>query len=171
MTIADQMVGMVGLLDIYAQEEGGHAVICGDLVHLWNLLFNNQQVFKILIMYNGEQSRDTFPGGAIEGRVDRHFLCVVSRGRSMVVNNRAAPLAGDFQNARPLFTIAEEVRDMCRGFLFDPAWTERPVDYKGIRPFNSGAPDLIVDALEINFSVGTQLGMIQSISDDQTVPS
>ena len=89
----------------------------------------------------------------------------------MVVNNRAAPLAADFQNARPLFTITEEVRDMCRGFEFDPAWTERPVDYKGVRPFNSGNPDLIVDAFQIEFSVGTQLGMLQAAPDDQVVPA
>lgn len=164
------MVTMQAPLNDYAQKQGGKnsCFICSDLAHAWKILYDSSQAFKILLFYAGESQRVNFPGGAITGRVDRKFNVIVSRGRSLSSTDRGLPLYDDNQNARPLFDIVDELRDLCRGFMFDPAWTERPVDYIGIRPFNVEGTGAIVDAYLIEFSVGTQLGMLESgIESDQ----
>lgn len=170
MNIKEQMLYMQGILGTITQENGGKfaCFICSDLLHAWKILFDSPSSEKVLLVYMGETCRVNFPGGAITGRVDRKFNVIVSRGRGTTSVDRGLPLVQKNQNAQPLFDIAEQYRDACRGFIFDPLWCERPVDYIGVQPFNVEGTGAIVDAYSIDFSVGTQLGMLeQGDEDDQ----
>lgn len=169
MTIKDQMKVMYGVLGNYTLSEGGKwaCFICSDLTHVWKKLFDNPNTPKLLLYYAGETQRVNFPGGSVTGRVDRKFTLVVSRGRSLSATDRGIQLIEDGPNARPLFDIVDEYRDVCRGFQFDINWTERPTDYIGTRPFSAEGPGAIVDAYAIDYSVGTQLGVIES-ADQQS---
>ena len=162
MKIADQLAGIRNVFDLWLQdsEHKGKVFICSDLYHLWGILFDNVETLKVLVMYNGETQRTTFPGGALTARVDRRFLVVISRGRGLSVVDRGLPLVASYQNARPLFDIVDEARDVCRGLIWDAAFTERPTDFDGIRPFNTEGSGMIVDAYQIEFHVGTQLFML-----------
>jgi hypothetical protein len=169
-TIKDQLGDIYSIYSTWCTGQGvGKVFICSDMYHLWAQLFNNEQAFKILVMYNGEVQRVNFPGGAITGRVDRKFLTVVSRGRGLAVVDRGLPLVSDYQNARPLFDIVDELRDLTRAIFFDPQWCERPMDYVGIRPFNTEGSGMIIDAYQIDYSVGTQLMMIAPGDTSQVV--
>jgi hypothetical protein len=159
-TIAQQMQEIIGALKPAAQAHGGDAFVCSDLVHLWKQLFDKSNSEKVLLMYNGEQIRGEFGIAACLGRVDRQFIVVVSRGRGLTVE-RGTPLIDQNQNADPMFTVVEGYRDIIRGLVTDPIWTEYPVDYIGIIPFPTGNPGLVVDAYQIQFSIGSQLQLIQ----------
>jgi len=159
-SIADQMNQIIGVLKTAAQDNGGDAFIANDLVHMWKQLFDKSNAEKVLLMYNGEQVRGEFGIAAPLGRVDRQFIVVVSRGRSLMVE-RGSPLTNQNQNAIPLFTVVEGYRDIIRGLILDPQWTEYPIDYQGVMPFPVGDGGPIIDALQIQFSVGTQLSLIK----------
>jgi hypothetical protein len=164
-SVAKMMKVMQFTLDQLAQPEG-HAFVCSDLTHLWQLLFQKDNALRILIMYNGETFRETSPGLDILGRVDRHFIVVVSRGRGLNVE-RGVPLVSDTSAGGPaLYTWVEKVRDYCRAMVFDPDWTERPVYPKNVEPFNTQGAPLIIDAYQINFDVGVQLGDLNGAGDN-----
>lgn len=161
-TIADQLVTIKSALQPFINQlDSGNAFICSDLAHLWSKLWDKSTSTKILIMYAGEDIRGPFGTAAVLGRVDRRFIVVVSRGRGINVSDRGALLYETVGNAPPLFDVVEQVRDQCRVLTFDADWCENPVDYKGVLLFAT-PPGLIIDAMQIEFSVGTQLPMVAS---------
>lgn len=136
---------------------GGNAVVCNDLTHMWAALLQGPTQLRILCVYLGETIRNTgTPGPAILGMVDRRFGIVVTRGRSLQIN-RGDSLTMDNAVGAPLFDIVEECRDICRGLLFDPAWTERTIDFSSVSTFNTEGNGVIVDAYQVDFSVGCLL--------------
>lgn len=158
-----------GYLDL--QTPKGNAFICSDLVHLWKKLFDNSSALKVLIMCNGEDIRGPFGTAAILSRVDRKFLIVVSRGRSINVLDRATALVDDDgPTGKSLFQYVEDVRDLARAAVFDENWCERPSDYKGFMPFAT-PPGMVIDAYQIDISIGTQLGEIVPSIPDAELPS
>lgn len=161
-TIASQLQIIHDKLQLYVQQlDAGNAFVCSDLAHLWAKFWDKSQGTKILIMYNGEDVRGPFGTASVLGRVDRRFIVVVSRGRGLEVTERGRPLYQTYQNEQPLFTTVEEVRDLCRTLQFDPQWCEEPIDYKGVLAFAT-PPGLIVDAMQIEFTVGTQLPVVRA---------
>lgn len=156
-TIASQFQTILQVVQPYVQQlDAGIAIVCADLVHLWANLWKQSQKTRILIMFNGEDIRGPFATASVLSRVDRKFLVVVSRGRSYNVTDRGAPLYEGIGNELPLFTVVEQVRDILRGIQWDTTWCENPDDYKGIIPFGT-PPGIVIDALQIEFSIGTNL--------------
>lgn len=164
--IKDQLNQIRDTLDEWGEENGfsGHVFVVSDIVHMWKQLFDSSQYPKLLIMYNGEQVRGEFGIAAPLARVDRRFMVVVSRGRSMNINPGDA-LTETNQNSPPLFEQVEEVRDICRAMIFDPDWNENPVDYLGVTPFPTENSGRLIDAYQIEFSIGSQLHLIVSQPD------
>ena len=168
MSITDQLNLMLEVFNVWVVDNAQpYAVeIVPDMVHMWDLLLNTSQSSRILIMYNGELIRGEFGIAAPLGRVDRRFMVVVSRGQSLTF-----PISTQYvsttQNATPFWEDVEEIRDICRALLFDPDWTERPVDYLGVTPFQTHGSGTVLDAQTIEFSVGTQLQLIKSQPDQQ----
>ena len=167
MSITDQLQLMYDTLNDWAGEGNAqnYAVqIVPDLAHMWYALLNTSQSSQILIMYNGEQIRGEFGIAAQLARVDRRFVVVVSRGQSLTF-----PLSQQYlkptQNAVPLYNDVETIRDIVRGLQFDPVTTERPVDYMGIVPFATDGSGKVMDAMQIELSVGVQLELIESTPD------
>lgn len=157
MRIADQALKLQQNLDQWIQQEGGKCIVAFDAVHMWSLLLSRPGTIRIVVAYDGESPRETFPGGSITGRVDRRFLIGVSRGRGLNPN-RGDNLIGLSGGGRPLFEFTEEVAALCRGIIMDPMTTERPVEYKGITRLD--IPGMIVDAFQIEISIGTQLPIV-----------
>jgi hypothetical protein len=167
-TIRSQLQFIYDTFTIWANTNGqAYSVeVVPDMVHMWEQLLNTSQSSRILIMYNGELIRGEFGIAAPLGRVDRKFMVVLSRGQSLTF-----PIATQYlqttQNAKPLYEDVEEVRDICRALIFDPNWCEQPVDYLGTTPFPTDGSGRVLDAVSIEFSVGTQLGLIVSQPDQQ----
>lgn len=143
----------------------GQAFVVSDLQHLWKLLFNKSSGLKVLIMYAGEEIRQVFEGAAILGRVDRRWIVVVSRGRGLYVE-RGISLTDDNQGGEPLFNLVEQARDIVRALMLNPASTERPIDYTRIIQFPTEGTGMIIDAYQIEFTIGTQLQMVKSTPDN-----
>ena len=156
MSIKAQLLAIELLFNAMVAQVGGAVFICSDLVHLWQVLFDNSQGIKILLMFNGEQVRGDLATASPLARVDRQFLIVVSRGRSMGLNPGDAMVEA-VGNAPPMFEVMDVCRDWVRGIQFDPNTCEMPVDYHGMTPFHTEGSGRIVDAYQIMFSVGTQL--------------
>lgn len=135
----------------------GKAFVAADAVHAWNLVFQKSTGLRVIVLYNGENARNNFEGGSITGRVDRKFLVIVTRGRGFAAE-RGDTLTETVGNAEPLYNLVEQARDVCRSLVFDWNFCENPIDYIGIVPFPV-PPELIVDAYQVEFSVGTQLGL------------
>jgi hypothetical protein len=164
-SVAKMLKTMQVTFDALAAPEG-HAFVCSDLTHLWQLLFQKDNALRILIMYNGETFRETSPGLDILGRVDRHFMVVVSRGRGLNVE-RGVPLYTDTSAGGPaLYSWVEKVRDYCRALIFDSEWTEQPTYPKSVEPFNTQGAPLIIDAYTVHFDVGVQLGQLNGPGDN-----
>ena len=167
MSIKEQLKLMY---DVFTQWAGqGNAQnysvqVVPDPVHMWSALLNTSQSSCILIMYNGEQVRGEFGIAAPLARVDRRFVVVVSRGQSLTF-----PISKQYlestQNAVPLYDDVDTIRDIVRALEFDPQWTERPVDYLGVVPFPTDGSGRVLDAVQIEFSVGVQLDLIKSTPD------
>ena len=132
----------------------GFLLIASDLQHAWNFCQSNENAPKFIAVYNGEQIRGDFSVAARNHRVDMQFSLVISRNRALTPD-RAMSLSQDTGNARPLWSIVSEARDLIRG-LVSQEFVEWPVDYKGINQWDVG-PAWIVDAYVINFSIPADL--------------
>jgi hypothetical protein len=161
-TIQAQLVGLTSPQD--------QAFVVGDMSEIYRQLFIRSTGLRILIAYTGETIREHFPGPSVTARVDRKFIAVVTRGRSLNLNagdslTDATP-AGD-----PLFDLVEKATDMIRCLQFDPDTTERPTDYIGCIKFPTEGLGIITDAYQIEFSVGCQLLLVVSAPNSGVTPS
>lgn len=153
MKIKDMMGLIWTALDRWAQDNAGGAYIASDLEHAWRLCQSNTNTPRVIIVYAGENIRGDFSVAAINRRVDREFSVVVSRGRGLQID-RAQTLTDPANNARPLFDLVEEVRDICRN-LWATQFVEDPVDFKNVLQWDSRP--YIVDAYCVNFSIADDL--------------
>lgn len=155
MRIADQLKDITAALNDWAETEGGSAAVARDKVHLWDLLTLKPGAPRAVVLFWSEKLRGDFGNMALLGRVDRTFLVIVSRGRGFKLNPGDSLTEGA-GGGKAMFDLVEGARDVIRALQLDPNTTERPVDFKGIDPFDAGE-ELRVDAYQIEFSIGTQL--------------
>lgn len=165
MTIAEQMTGILASLETWTESNKGSIHIAGDGVELIEMLAMKPGAFRVVLFFRDELPRGTFDEC---GKVDRTFLVVISRGRGLTIA-RDQNLVGQSSGGRPLFELAEECREVCRGYVTEPETEERPVTYKGLRPFAQSG-ELIMDALQIEFSIGTLIPNTNEQSTDNTFP-
>jgi len=166
--ISTQLNWIKTMLKDWAKDQGGVAIIGHDLNHLWEIAFSTSKVPRCIIAYVGEDIRGDFSWAAAASRVDRHFIVLVTRARGYTAD-RGQTFSETVGTSRPFVDLLEEARDIIRTLTFDPATTEAnsldPVDYRGIKP--ALPDDYPLDAYQIEFSIGTQLG----IPYDQNSPT
>lgn len=164
MTVSEQANALQNLLDTWASQMGGEAIIVPTLAKLWDPQFISQTKPRILIAYNGENIRSRYgvPDNATAalGRVDRHWVVAVTRGRSWA-RRVGDGLSTTVQNAVPLYDVIEELRDLLRAMT--QISDELPVDFEAIRPMPSmQTGQLYLDAFLVEFSTGVQLPLLSS---------
>lgn len=166
MTIAEQMSGLLVPLRTWAESNKGSVHVAGDGVELIEMLALKPGAFRAVLFFRDELPRGTFDEC---GKVDRTFLVVISRGRGLTIS-RDQNLIGESAGGRPLFELAEECREVCRTYVTEPETEERPVTYRGMRPFAQSG-ELIMDALQIEFSIGTLIPNTNELITDNVFPN
>jgi len=142
------------------------AFIAGDQIHTWEILKNRPGTAKIAIGFEGEKARVTFPGGDITGRVNQNFYAVISRGRGLS-QTRSDNLVYGAGGGRPLYDMAEQLRDMLRSIKFDPTTDEVP-DYVGLEDWGKDI-GMVIDAYICRIWVGTQTCPTGSLANQMQV--
>ena len=113
----------------------------------------NSQTPRILICYNGEQSRGSFEQIARWHRVDRSWLVAVTKGRGYY-SQRGDTLSNHLNVEMPLFDVVENVRDVVR--FMETISEETPMpDYRGIKPMQLG--NLVVDGYLIEITTANDI--------------
>lgn len=160
MTIGEQAKDIKEGLQTWAQSEGGAAVLATNIHNMWEQARSTSKGPRAIIAYVGETIRGDFPIAAVLGRVDRLWNVAIMRGQGFAAD-RGSQLTDTVVNARPFYDLLEEARDIIRVLMLDPLWTERPIDYKGIRSMQMVNGE-VLDGYIVEFSIGTQL---QTITD------
>jgi hypothetical protein len=161
--IKEQCLAIQELLDPWIKQEGGIAFIASDFVHAWEILMDKPGAPRIAILFEDEKARVNFPGGDITGRVNRYFDVLISRGRSLSLD-RSANLTTGVAGGRPLYDLAEEMRDKLRTVRFNPQYCEPP-NYVGLSRW--GKDDgFNMDAFKCSIWVGTQLPLPSTTPDN-----
>lgn len=159
--IKTKLIQIKNLLD--GKIEGAPCFIASDRIHAWEICKNRTDVAKIAVGFAKENARSSFPGGDITGRVNQYYYAIISRGRS-IGQNRSDSLIYGTASAKPLFELAEIMRDALRAIRFDPVSDEQP-DYVGIEAWDMGAFN--IDAYEVQIWVGTQLPLMAPLQANQ----
>ncbi len=149
MTIAEQLNFIADALKPWAEETKTRIEIALDPLHVIGLISTAPGAARVILMFDGEDKRGEFEES---GRVDRKFLLVVSRGRGLTLQPGDALTQG-VAGGKPLYDLIEEAREMVRALRFDEA--ETIPNYLATRRLTLG--DNLVDAYQIEFSIGTQL--------------
>lgn len=155
--ISQKLKAMQAILD--GKIDGAPCYIASDRVHSWEILKNRPGTCKIAVGFDGEKARVNFPGGDITGRVNQNFYAAISRGRAPT-QNRSDNLVYGVGGGKPLFELAEILRDFCRAARFDATTDEQP-DYIGIDSWDLQVFN--IDAYEVKFWVGAQLALFQPL--------
>jgi len=134
--------------------DGAKAYIASDFVHAWEILLNKPGTCKIAILFEDEKARVNFAGGDITGRVNRYIDVMISRGRGLDAI-RSGNLSEGVGGGRPLFDLAEEMRDVLRLIRFDPV-TDEPPNYIGLGRWGKDE-GFNIDAFKCSIWIGTQL--------------
>jgi hypothetical protein len=165
MDILDQAIALKDYMEELATAEGGKAFIASDLLHMWNIAYQNTQGLRVIICFNGLDMRGGQDYGAILGRADVHWIMALCRGRGFNAE-RDQGLIGDSVNARPFLKLIQEARDQVRSIVGLSA--ESPVDFRRIRPMpmNEGS---LVDGYIVEFDLVIDLPPITA-SPDQIGP-
>lgn len=167
MNLARQANTIVEALREWASSEGGKAFVASDIVHMWEIAYQTTAGTRAILLYAGEDIRGDFSVAAALGRVDRKWILAITRGRGFAAQ-RGDSLTKTVQNARPLFDLAEEARDIIR--CIRDVSVELPVDYRGIEPMSKIYPEeSIVDGYMIHFTTANDLPM-QEVQPDHAPP-
>ena len=154
-SISQQAQQIVTVLQGYAQAAGGVADLVPNLKMLWFQADQSSQKPRILLCYNGEQSRGDFSVANRLHRVDRQWIVAVTRGTGWN-SNRGDSFYKTVGNADPLSDIIEEVRELLRCMI--GISEEFPIDFKRISPMN--AVNKALDAYAIEFSTANDIPAI-----------
>lgn len=166
MKISDQLESIRGVLDAWAKNEsGGKAFVASDPSHMWEMAYAASDKLRVIICFMGEEARGDNKYAARTHRVDRRFNVVVTRGRGFNAD-RGESLTVAIGNARPLFDLFEECRDLVRAIVNISA--ELPVDYTGAREFQMG--EIIMDAYVIDFLTAVDLPYFADQPDNPAPP-
>lgn len=134
--------------------------IASDKIHAWEILKNRPGTAKIAVGFTRGQARVNFAGGDITGRENQYYYAAISRGRGLA-QNRSDNLIYGSGGGKPLFELAEIMRDALRAIRFNPTSDERP-DYIGMGEWDLQA--FGIDAYEVQIWVGTQLPMLAPLN-------
>lgn len=163
--IADELEFIKSQLANWAQQDGGTAFIASDPSHMWKMAYAAADKPRVIICYMGEDVRGGFQTGAFTHRVDRKYNVVVTRGRGFNAE-RGDSLTQERGNARPLFNLFEEARDIIRSIV--GLSQELPIDYLGAHNFSAG--EIIMDAYVIDFSIAVDLPNLGDQPDNPAPP-
>jgi hypothetical protein len=152
--IADKLKMMRDLLD--GKIDSAPCFIAGDRMHSWEICRNRPGTAKIAVGFSRGDARVNFPGGDITGRENQYYYAVISRGRGGA-QVRSDNLIYGSGGGKPLFELAEIMRDALRAIRFDPVSDEQP-DYVGMKEWD--LQTFGIDAYEVQIWVGTQLPMM-----------
>jgi hypothetical protein len=159
MSIAQQLKTYEAALDTFAQKQGGKCLVAKDKNHLWDMLFNAPAGLRVLVWFQREVPRGEFGTQARTGKVDRHFQVVITRGAGFKIKPGDSLTEGA-GGGRPMFDLVEDVRDLVRTLIVPGSQAEdRIPDNVGIELLDVGGTDLRVDAYEINWTAGANIGI------------
>ena len=148
---------MQSLLD--GKIDNAPCFIASDKVHSWEILKNRPGTCKIAVGFSRAEARVNFPGGDITGRENQYYYATISRGRGLA-KNRSDNLIYGAGGGKPLFELAEIMRDALRAIRFDPVSDEQP-DYVGMSEWD--LQTFGIDAYEVQIWVGTQLPLMNPL--------
>ena len=146
-SISQQAGNILAVLQPYAQSSGGAAEVVSNLQMLWLQASMVTDRPRILVCYNGEQSRGDFSVANVNHRVDRQWIVAVTRGRGWN-SNRGDSLYKTVGKVDPFYDVVEEVRELLR--TKSDISEEFPIDFKRISPMSSANKAL--DAYAVEFS-------------------
>jgi len=152
--ILQKLKAMQSLLD--GKIDNAPCFIASDKVHSWEILKNRPGTCKIAVGFSRAEARVNFPGGDITGRENQYYYATISRGRGLA-QNRSDNLIYGSGGGKPLFELAEIMRDALRAIRFDPVSDEQP-DYVGMSEWD--LQTFGIDAYEVQIWVGTQLPLM-----------
>jgi len=154
-SISQQAQNIVDVLRPYAETSGGVAEVVSNLRELWAQAAMSSDRARILVCYNGEQSRGDFSVANVNHRVDRQWIVAVTRGRGWN-SKRGDSLYKTVGSTDPFYDVVEEVRELLR--TITNISEEFPIDYKRISPMTSGNKAL--DSYGIEFSCASDIPTI-----------
>jgi hypothetical protein len=160
--ILKKLTAMKNLLD--GKIDNAPCFIAGDRMHSWEICKNRPGIAKIAVGFSRGDARVNFPGGDITGRENQYYYAVISRGRGGA-QVRSDNLIYGSAGGKPLFELAEIMRDALRALRFDPVSDERP-DYVGMKEWD--LQTFGIDAYEVQIWVGTQLPMLDPLQLEMT---
>lgn len=153
--ISQQAKNLQAVLQQYAAQRGGMAVVASNLKELWEQASISNDQPRILICYDGEVARGDFASRSALNRVDRSWKVAVIRGRGFS-SERGDSLIYGVVNAPPFYDVVEDVRDQIRSIL--NISEEFPVEFMAIRPLSQGT--MILDAYTIEFTTANDIPAI-----------
>ena len=156
-TILYKLTAIKNLLD--GKIDSAPCFIAGDRIHAWEILKNRPGTAKIAVGFASAKARVNFPGGDRTGRDNQYFYAVISRGRGLN-QVRSDNLIYGSGGGKPLFELAEIMRDALRAVRFDPTTDEQP-DYTDMTEWDLQKFGL--DAFEVKIWVGTQLPLFNPL--------
>ena len=145
-TIADGLETIHYICQVWAQQYGGVSFIAADAQHMWEQAFQKTDVPRIICVWIGDEMRGDFSVAAAMGRVDRTWNVAFTRGRSFSFNRNGLTQA--VQNAKPFYTLVEELRDQLRSI--SSISSEAPIDFRSVRAMQLG--EQLVDGYLYEFS-------------------
>jgi hypothetical protein len=149
--IADVLQTVKTALEDWVRRHRGSVEIAGDQDHLFALLEASPGFVRASIMLRREAKRGEYEEA---GMIDLTFIVVISRGRGFSATT-SDTLVKDTSLGAPLFTVAEEARDVVRSITF-PEKTEQTANYMGMDLFEFPL-DRPVDAYQLTFTLGCQM--------------
>lgn len=155
--ILDKLTAMQKALD--GKIDNAPCFIASDKIHSWEILKNRPGTCKIAVGFSRGQARANFAGGDITGRENQYYYAAISRGRGLA-QTRSDNLIYGSGGGKPLFELAEIMRDFLRAIRFDPVNDERP-NYVELAEWDLQA--FGIDAYEAKIWVGTQLPMLDPL--------
>lgn len=155
-TIAQQATAIQAHLQDWATQFGGKVVIVSNLRDLWSYTNIRSDAPRILICFNGENSRGSFSQLVAWHRVDREWLVVVTKGRGYFAN-RGDSLNNPNVVELPFYDAIEQVRDQWRCML--GISEELPtIDYRGTKAMQLG--NLVMDGYMLTATTANDIPAI-----------
>lgn len=156
MTIEWQAQFIQAWLTPWVEAAGGCVKVLANPKHLWEEIFQIQDIPRVLICFNGEISRGPFQQINTLHRVDRNWIAAIIRGHGF--KNYMAEGVGQPNTPAvidPFYKSCQILRDKCR--VLNNITEEAPVDYKGMEPIPSIAPygnagNVFMDGFSVRFS-------------------
>jgi len=136
----------------WAAANNGKGEVARNMIHWFGVLATAPGGFRFAVKFKGEGKRGEFEEASM---FDRKFWIGFSYGQSLQLEKGDALTKGQ-AGGRPLFDLVEELRDVIRGFQFDPNTTEVSPNYTGAHELIEAAPDwAMIDGFYLEFTIGT----------------